>query len=55
MNNINFFDPGLVYSFKHGCVFPGDTQQNKFRQLPICIFDDTKNRDEVLDGLWRTV
>ena len=44
MNNINFFDPGLVYSFKHGCVFPGDTQQNKFRQLPICIFDDTKNR-----------
>ena len=55
MNNINFFKPGLAYSYKHGCVFPDDTQQNVLRQLPICIFDDTKNRDEVLNGLWRTI
>ena len=55
MNNINFFKPGLVYSYKHGCTFPSDTKQNLLRQLPICIFDDADNRDEVLNGLWRSI
>ena len=53
-NNINFFKPGLAYSFKHGCVFPNDIKQNTLRQLPICVFDDVQNRDEVLNGLWRS-
>ena len=53
-DNINFFKPGLAYSFKHGCVFPNDIKQNTLRQLPICIFDDAQDRDEVLNELWRS-
>ena len=53
MNNINFFKPNIAYSFKHGCLFPNDIEQNKLRQLPVCVFDDAVNRDEVLNGLWR--
>ena len=53
-NNINFFEPGLAYSYKHGCIFPSDAKQNVLRQLPICVFDDAQNRDEVLNELWRS-
>ena len=53
MNNLNIFKPNMAYSFKHGCMFPNDIEQNKLRQLPICVFDDVANRSEVLNGLWR--
>ena len=50
--NIYYFQPGLAYSYKHGCVFPSDIEQNKLRQLPVCIFDDALDRYEILNGLW---
>ena len=50
--NIYYFEPGLAYSYKHGCVFPSDIEQNKLRQLPVCIFDDALDRYEILNGLW---
>ena len=50
--NIYYFEPGLAYSYKHGCVFPNDIEQNKLRQLPVCIFDDALDRYEILNGLW---
>ena len=53
MDKMHFFEPGLAYSFKHGCMFPNDIQQNKLRQIPVCIFDDAQNRKEVLNGLWQ--
>lgn len=52
-DNINYFKPGLAYSYKHGCHYPNDTKENVLRQLPICIFDDAQNRKEILNGLWR--
>ena len=54
MSNIQFFQSGLAYSFKHGSMFPNDIDKNKLRQLPVCIFDDTQNRKEVLNGLWQS-
>jgi hypothetical protein len=51
---MQFFQPGLAYSFKHGSMFPNDIDKNKLRQLPVCIFDDAQNRKEVLDGLWQS-
>ena len=51
-NNLNFFKPGLAYSYKHGCVFPNDIKGNTFRQIPICVLDDVNDRGEILDGLW---
>jgi len=54
MSSMQFFQPGLAYSFKHGSMFPNDIDKNKLRQLPVCIFDDAQNRKEVLDGLWQS-
>ena len=33
--NINYFNPGLAYSYKHGCHYPDDIEKNTIRQLPI--------------------
>lgn len=52
-DNINYFKPGIAYSYKHGCHFPGDIQVNTLRQIPVCIFDDALDRYEVLNGLWQ--
>ena len=53
LNDTYFFQPGLTYSFKHGCVFPNDTESNKLRMVPVCVFDDVQNRDEILNELWQ--
>lgn len=54
LENVFFFQPGMAYSYKHGCVFPGDTVSNKLRMLPVCVLDDVHDRDEVLNELWQS-
>ena len=52
-HNLDFFDPGVAYSYKFGSQFPNDVEQNKLRRdHAICVFDDCENRYDILKELW---
>ena len=52
-HKLDFFDPGIVYSYKFGSQFPNDVEQNKLRSdHAICVFDDCENRYDILKELW---
>lgn len=52
LSNIQFIDPQIVYSYRYGHSWPDDVETNIFRDIPICIFDNVDNRDEVLKDIW---
>ena len=52
LKDIQFIDSQLVYSYRYGHIWPDDTEANIFRDIPICIFDNVDNRDEVLKDIW---
>ena len=49
----SYKDPQIVYSYRYGHIWPQDTEPYMIRKdIPVCIFDNVDNRDEVLKDLW---
>lgn len=52
-NNVEYFKPGLVYSYRYGNQYPDDVEEFKIRKIPIVVLDDIAEKDKAISQIWK--